>query len=372
MKKASALVLSVIMLICSINFAPLSAAAYSKDDAPDVTEGVPFEVSVLAEDMNDVENRCIFAKFTPEQTAFYEFSFAQKFNGTVDDSMIVYITESGSDDMLSIALCTKITKKNREYAELLGVSENPSVATKMTAGKTYLLYILTTVAGGYTSDVTVQKHTHKTKLVTDKSYVDSESFKYNYNGEKYYCCTNNNCSYHKRVETYYRVKSVKLSGTAFTYTGKAKKPKATVITTKGKKLKQGTDYTISYSGNVKIGTAKATIKFKGKYTGKVVRKFKINPVGTSLTYLYPGRKSFAAYWKRKTADTNGYQLQYSTDKNFKKNTKTVTVKSYSRRYKTIGKLKAKKKYFVRVRTYKKVGKTVYYSKWSKVKSVKTK
>lgn len=51
---------------------------------------------------------------------------------------------------------------------------------------------------------------------------------------------------------------------------------------------------------------------------------------------------------------------------------TVTVKGYKKTSKTIKKLKAKKKYYVHVRTYKKVGTVKYYSSWSKTKSVKTK
>ena len=72
---------------------------------------------------------------------------------------------------------------------------------------------------------------------------------------------------------------------------------------------------------------------------------------------------------------DGYQVQYSTDKKFKKNTKTVTIKK-NKTSTTVKKLKANKKYYVRVRTYKNVkvnGKTKkVYSSWSKVKSVKTK
>ena len=68
----------------------------------------------------------------------------------------------------------------------------------------------------------------------------------------------------------------------------------------------------------------------------------------------------------------GCQIQVATNKKFTKNKKTVTVKGYKKTSKTIKKLKAKKKYYVQVRTYKKVGKVKYYSSWSKTKSGKTK
>ena len=77
-------------------------------------------------------------------------------------------------------------------------------------------------------------------------------------------------------------------------------------------------------------------------------------------------------WKKKTTQVTGYQIQYSTDKNFKKGNKTVTVSKNKTTSKTISKLKAKKKYYVRVRTYKTVNGKKYYSGWTKAKTVTTK
>ena len=89
-----------------------------------------------------------------------------------------------------------------------------------------------------------------------------------------------------------------------------------------------------------------------------------------------GKRSFTVKWTklskavRKTV--SGIQVQYSRNKNFSKGTvKTVKV-SKSSKSKTIKKLKSGKKYYVRVRTYKTVNGTRLYSKWSKVKTVKTK
>lgn len=99
------------------------------------------------------------------------------------------------------------------------------------------------------------------------------------------------------------------------------------------------------------------------------------PSATKLSSLKKGKKSFKAVWK-KVSGASGYQIQYSTDKKFKKNLKTVTVKKSKTTSTTVKKLKSNKKYYVRVRTYKNVkkgNKTVkVYSKWSAVKTVKTK
>ena len=80
-------------------------------------------------------------------------------------------------------------------------------------------------------------------------------------------------------------------------------------------------------------------------------------------------KSFTVKWKKQT-DVSGYQIQYSTNKKFKKGTKIKTVKKPNVTKLTVKKLKAGKKYYVRVRTYKTVNGTNYYSPWSKSKSVK--
>ena len=80
-------------------------------------------------------------------------------------------------------------------------------------------------------------------------------------------------------------------------------------------------------------------------------------------------------WKKKSK-IMGYQIQYSTDSKFKKGTKIKEVNKNKTTSQSISKLKAKKKYYVRIRTYKKVkvnGKsTKICSGWSKVKTVKTK
>ena len=87
--------------------------------------------------------------------------------------------------------------------------------------------------------------------------------------------------------------------------------------------------------------------------------------------LVSKRKALVVYWN-KIANVSGYQIQVATDKKFKKNKKTVTVAKQNASKKTVKKLKAKKKYFVRVRSYKTVNGKKVYGKWSKIKSVKTK
>ena len=87
---------------------------------------------------------------------------------------------------------------------------------------------------------------------------------------------------------------------------------------------------------------------------------------TSISIIKAQDRAFTVKWKKKSNIT-GYQIQYSTNSKFKKGNKSIKIKSAKTVSKKITKLKVAKKYYVRIRTYK--GKK--YSKWSKVKSIKT-
>ena len=155
-----------------------------------------------------------------------------------------------------------------------------------------------------------------------------------------------------------------------TYTGKAIKPTVTVKYS-GKKLKKGTDYTVSYKNNKKIGTATAIINGKGKYVGTRTVTFKITPKKTSIKKLSSGKKKIKVKWGKVT-NSSGYQIVVATNKGFSKNKKEIYVKSKSSDSKTITKLKAKKTYYVRLRAYKTVKGKKIYAPYTKTVKVKTK
>ena len=135
-------------------------------------------------------------------------------------------------------------------------------------------------------------------------------------------------------------------------------------------LKKGTDYTVAYKNNKAIGTATVTLKGKGKYTGIVNKTVRILPKGVTLSSLTAGKGTITVRWK-KGGNITGYQLQYSLKKSFA-STNTVTVAKSATTKAVIRKLKSKKTYFVRIRTYKTVKGKKYYSAWSKAKTVKVK
>ena len=193
------------------------------------------------------------------------------------------------------------------------------------------------------------------------------------------------------------------------YTGKALKP-SLKVSQGGNALTVNKDYKATYANNINIGKAKVSVLGLGdysifgttvnfnivhhhKYTVKTVKptyekggytlhtcickksyktdkkdKLKVNV--TSIKKLTNGKKSITVSFK-KVKNVSGYQIQYSTDKSYK-NKKTVSLSNPKTAKKTIKNLKSKKKYYVRIRAYKKVSKKTYYSSWSKSKSIKTK
>lgn len=172
-----------------------------------------------------------------------------------------------------------------------------------------------------------------------------------------------------------KISSVKLSSNTFTYNGKTIKPLVIVKDSKGKKI-NNSNYTVAYSKGLKnVGNYKVTIKFKGNYSGTVNKTFTIIPKSTTLTNLSSSKKKVKVKWKKQVSQTNGYQLQYSLNSNFK-SAKLLNVTSNKATSKSISNLKSKKKYYVRIRTYKNVkvnGKSrKLYSTWSKSLNVKVK
>ena len=153
------------------------------------------------------------------------------------------------------------------------------------------------------------------------------------------------------------------------YTGKAITPKFTV-TLDGKKLKQGTDYTVKWAKNKAIGTATVTVTGKGNYTGSAKATFIINPKAVKLSSVKAGSKALTVKWKKATG-IDGYEIEYGLKSDFS-DAKKATVKGAGTASKEIKKLKGGKTYYVRIRAFKKVSGKLYCSAWSAAKSQKVK
>ncbi len=157
---------------------------------------------------------------------------------------------------------------------------------------------------------------------------------------------------------------VELNKTAVIYNNKTQKVTVTVKDSTGKVI-DASQYSVSGTTSAKkVGSYNVTITFKGdKYTGTKNLTWNINPKTTKISSVKAGKKCLTVKWKKQTAETKGYKIQVSTDKNFKKNVKTVVVKKNKTVSTKIKGLKKNKKYYVRICTFN--GKCV--SSWTKYK-----
>ena len=143
-------------------------------------------------------------------------------------------------------------------------------------------------------------------------------------------------------------------------------------------MSEGADYVVEYptNGN-KIGRHKAKIIFRGQFSELGARKvrYKVIPRGTKIKKLSSKNHRIIVTFARRRRQTSGYQIRYSLNPNMKKS-KKIIVTNHNKRRKQIRKLRNNRKYYIQVRTYKKVGTKKkfrrYFSKWSETESIKVK
>lgn len=161
---------------------------------------------------------------------------------------------------------------------------------------------------------------------------------------------------------------IALSSKSYTYTGKAIKPVPSIKQGKAA-LKNGRDFKISYSANKNTGRATIKIIGIGKYTGSKILYFYIVPRKVTVTRIKSSANAKLSIKYKKVTGASGYQIAFRKKGTGKWSYATVSNKTAS---KTLSKLSRKKEYQVKVRAYKKVGKTKYYGAYSKVKKGKVK
>lgn len=205
------------------------------------------------------------------------------------------------------------------------------------------------------------------------SFFNSPNVSISY-GDQNQNTDNNSTENNNNGQKIIALSTIKSSVTSVTYTGKSQQPAVVITDTTGQTV-DPSNYTLTYSNNKNVGQAAVTATGIGNYTGTLTAVFNIVPKGTNLSKVTAKKKSFLAKWKKQSAQTSGYELQYATNAKFK-GAKIKTVKKNKTTSIAVKKLKSKKKYYVRVRTYKTVkinGKSMkLYSNWSKAKKVKVK
>lgn len=149
------------------------------------------------------------------------------------------------------------------------------------------------------------------------------------------------------------------------YTAKAIKP-AITIKQGSYTLKNGIDYTLSYTSNTLPGKAKITIKGKGNFTGTKYRYFYIVPRKVTLkSYSSPAKSKINFAWYK--TKVTGYRLAYK-----QKGTSTWKYIMTTSTSKTLSRLKSKKYYYIKVRGYKTISGKRYYGAYSTMKLIKAK
>ena len=300
-----------------------------------------------------------YLQFTVEETKNYEF--------------VLDNCPTGENDFTTIYILENASKEENASVINLGMAMDSTcgIASVLVAGKTYMFIAeCETFGSERTMNFTVGTHTEH------HLYQESQKGSTKQSGiELLFCMYCDEDVPGAKMEYYPQIGKITLSATSYTYNGKNRKPAVTVKDVDGDTIK-ASEYTVAYPKNCKnVGKYTVTIKFKNHYTGTVKKTYEIKPKSTSISKVTAGKKKFTVKWKKQATQTTGYQIQYSTSSKFK-NAKTVTVSKNSTTSKTVSKLSGKKKYYVRVRTYKTVkvnGKnTKIYSSWSKAKTVTTK
>ena len=250
----------------------------------------------------------------------------------------------------------KVSLSNQSYT-YNGKVQTPAVTVKNSSGTTLKVNTDYTVAySGGRKDA--------------GTYYVTVTMKGNYSGSK-------KLSYSIARADISRCK-VSLSKKSYTYNGKVNKPCPIIKDANDNTLTNGKHYTYSLSTNGKsVGKHTITVTLKGNYKGSRKLSYIINPKKTSIKDITAGSKSMSVKINNKVDSITGYQIMYSSKKNFSTNKIKTEVMSKSELKKStktvkISGLASKRTYYVKVRTYKTVGGVKYYSGWSSVGKVKVK
>lgn len=169
--------------------------------------------------------------------------------------------------------------------------------------------------------------------------------------------------------------TIELSKEKLKFNNKVQLPTVIVKDSNGKKISKSKYSFCCESGKSKnVGFYVLSVYFENNESSDAAGEFiyEIIPKGVPIKKIASNKKGFTVKWSKNTTQTTGYQIQYSTKKDFSSGKKKVTIKNNKKTSKKVKNLKKNKKYYVRIRTYKTVKGVKYYSGWSKILKVKTK
>ena len=274
-------------------------------------------------------------------------------------------TTEGKTEGSHCGVCGEVLKA-QESIPALGKPEEPghkhtyesTVKKKPTCIEPGVKIFICSCGEKYTEEISALNHRYMEKCIPATMKAD---------GKLQQICSI--CSDIKSETVIESPRKITWSQTDFTYDGKTKAPTVIIKDRKDRRLISGRDYQINYpAGRKKPGIYTVVLKFCGNYSGSVMETFMIRPQAAFLKKIAAKSRGIQVKWKKQETPIDGYQIQYCTNKDFKGRTAKITAVPKNASAKKILNLKAKKKYYVRIRTYKDVkvnGKNrTLYSDWS--------
>ena len=385
-KKVLSLLLSVLVVIaCLSPIAALADAINSPSTAKQLVlnqdASTTFRFySPINYYEDSIDEDAVYYKFTPSYTGYYEFSATGYENGVYRDGYtpMVYLW---INDMYGNYIGSEYTNEytlETKFAVILqqGMTYYIELGNNAIRNLRDVYYPYNNgepVSAQQSIVLKVAPHEHNYKVTKYTYTTDYDCYYCDY----WYSVDNDNgqTNYTSSPTIVYNtVGWISLSNYAYTYNGKVQTPSVTAYDSNGNVIPSSA-YSVSISGDKKsVGTYAVNVYFNSTYgNNSATQYYTIYPKTTKVKSASAKKKAINVKWNKQAKQTNGYQVQVATDKNFTKNVKTLTVSKNSKTSGDVKGLKAKKKYYIRIRTYKKVGSSKIYSDWKKFsKTVKTK
>ena len=277
------------------------------------------------------------------------------------------IKDDGKRTLKATVLPSNATNPAIEWS-----SSEPSVATVSTRGVVQGVAPGTTTITATSEDGEISAECEVTVTCNHKYRTTITPASAKKSGRKQVKCSK--CR-DKTITKIYAAEDITLSKTFYARNGKRRKPSVIVRDGRGKKLKAGRNYTVTYpKGTENVGKYTVVIKFKGNYTGTVKKSFTVVPKATSIKQIKPKKSGFTLTWRKQKVQSTGYEIAYSTDSNFSDaSTTKVLVDKNTKVSGRVSGLEKGKIYYVKIRVYTNTvvnGKTkALYSDWSDIKAV---
>lgn len=350
MKKLFSLILTVLLTMSTLLSFSFNAFANTQDKADSISLGQTLNETV---DSSSSKTKYSWLKFDCLSSNYYDFTVFSSALPPSDVFLTVY-------DEANNVINSNVNSDN-QYSFVS--------ATYFVSSKTYYFRV-ECLKGNYSFSASLNIHNHNYTNVFAKAVADDDR-ESRLNGYSKFVCTL--CGDEYVSKNIYAPSTVKLSASKFTFSPYGIYPSVAVYDSVGN-LISPSEYTVTYDDNFKTGKAWVYVDFVGNnYKGELTSSFIIIPSKPTPTSLKSKKSKQITYYWNKDINASGYEIQYSTSSSFSKSkTKSCIISKNSTKSKTFSSLQKKKKYYVRMRSYKTIDGKRQFTSWSKKLSVKTK